>query len=556
MDFQNNTSLQNGIRRVLARKYRPKFLKDLIGQNELVQSLTKGIQERRIPQAILLHGIRGTGKTSTARILARSINCVGKDCNGDMTVTPCCECRSCRAVDDDNHVDVIEMDAASHTGVDDIREVIDSARYKAIIGRYKVFIIDEVHMLSKSAFNALLKTLEEPPAHVLFIFATTEINKIPETILSRCARFDFKRVDSKTLINHLKNIAQNEEYEIENDACAILARLAEGSVRDSLTLLDQSMNLTDSTGSKIITAKIIQTMAGFSDKQKLFNILTNILEKNEENVISEVRELLCKGADPQMIMQDLLECLYQAACLKIIPKLSADESIPEFERNSADAIAKKANEMQLLSLWKVMLKNYSNLKNAPLAGQALEMGLLRTCFAAQLPSIEQLIGERENNESTLNKNSIAVKDLNEYPSFEQVQQSKLEEPTSTFQDCSQKAEILTEQDLLALLEKNREALLISYINNDIAFISFKPGNICLQLRNEKAAKIISTLKQFLASQTGESWKIEIVKDSQVTAQTNEEKRLEFLKKEKGRALETPIVKKVIEFFPHAKVEFE
>jgi DNA polymerase-3 subunit gamma/tau len=531
---------------VLARKFRPKFLKDIIGQETLVQSLTHGILEQRLPQAVLLHGIRGTGKTSTARILARSLNCTGTDGLGDMTISPCGVCKSCKAIDDDSHVDVIEIDAASHTGVDDVREIIDSVRYKAVIGRYKIFIIDEVHMLSKSAFNALLKTLEEPPSHVLFIFATTEINKIPATILSRCARFDLKRVDSKTLIEHIRFVSQSEGYDIENDACALLVRSADGSVRDSLTLLDQAMNLTQSGEfgeKKIIKASIIRSMIGFGDRQKIFGILSNIIDKNVENVIEDVRLLLNNGADPFMIMQDLLESLYHTACFKMLPNLSKDESIPEFERELALGISQKSTGMQLLSLWKVLIKSYLDVKNAPFADQAVEIGLIRTCFAAQLPSIEQLLNESQN--------SDVDKRADVGPTKVILQENNESLPVSSLPTYHSVSSV---QELLSALESNREALLLSYVKKDIAFVDFKPCNVQVSIKTEEAVKSLPLLKNFLNKYTGVFWNIEIDK-SATTVKTEHEKSQRDRDNKDAEILRTPVIQDIQQIFPGSKIEF-
>ncbi|MDR0633184.1 MAG: DNA polymerase III subunit gamma/tau [Holosporales bacterium] len=620
---QNQNKFRNCIRRVSARKYRPKVLKDIIGQDTMVRSLTQGITEKRIPQAILLHGIRGTGKTSTARILARSVNCIGPDGLGDMTVTPCCACKSCKAIDDDSHVDVIEMDAASHTGVDDIREIIESARYKAVIGHYKVFIIDEVHMLSKSAFNALLKTLEEPPAHVLFVFATTEINKIPETILSRCARFDLKRVESKTLIDHIKCIAEREGYEITPDACALLARSAEGSVRDALTLLDQAMNLTElhsvaepmngetggndgggvaaaslPTQKREITVDIIRSMVGLGNRQTIFDILSDIIEQKVEQVVANARLLLENGSEPVMVMQELMESLYHVACFKVLPNLSTDASIPEFERERAAAIARQLDDMQLLSLWKVMLKAYADVKQAPFAGQALEIGLMRVCFAASLPSIEQLLAEtgplprgegpanvpsveRSTNAShssaasinslgprspasqnSLKPSTTVSNSSDSSASSSHVVSETVEAQTDTFPKApehgwarEETAAIASVDDLFFALEKHREVLLLSYLRKDTAFVSFTSGNIDIQVKNENAVKIIPLLKKFLHMYTGEHWCVSI-NNSASQVKTSEENEKDQREKREAEILETTIVSDIKKIFPESKIAFE
>lgn len=544
--MQEVISKPKEIRRVLARKYRPKFLKQLIGQDSLINSLTKGINEKRIPQAILLHGIRGTGKTSTARILARAINCLGADGNGDMTTEPCFTCRSCKAIDDDNHLDIIEMDAASHTGVDDIRGIIDSSRYKAVIGRYKVFIIDEVHMLSKSAFNALLKTLEEPPNHVLFIFATTEINKIPETILSRCAKFDLKRVDVKILINHFRTITQQEGYEIENDALIVLARTSEGSVRDGLTLLDQAMNLTQSQGINLITTQTVQDMIGLADKQKLYKILEDVFEKNIESVISKMRGMNADGSDPLMLIQDILECLYRVACFKILPNLSKNETIPEFEKEVASAIAQKIDQIKVLSLWKIMLKGYEDVKKSPFMQQTLEIVMIRCCFAANLPSIDEII--KEHNSTS----GVPLAEKYTTPLIEKNATSENEKNAPSTDDKNtppqnllhnEFSKISSEQDLIIALEKEREALIISQISKDWAIISIEQGKIVVNFQNENAKKIVGTLKIFLKKITGVNWTIE--SDERLTnAKTIEQKQYEANIAQKKEVLDNPVIKEI------------
>lgn len=539
--LHENMKKESSVRRVLARKYRPKFLKDLIGQDLLVQALSRGIIEAHIPQAILLHGIRGTGKTSTARILARALNCVGTDGKGNMTIQPCEKCRSCKALDEDRHPDVLEMDAASHTGVDDIREIIDSTQYRAILGRYKIFIVDEVHMLSKSAFNALLKTLEEPPSHVLFVFATTEINKIPETILSRCARFDLKRVDSKVLIKHFQDISEKEGYTIEQDALAILARSADGSVRDGLTLLDQAMNLTDAEHQTFITSQMVQSMMGATDRRKLYKILEKIFKKQPEAVIEDLRGMINNGEDPLAIIQDLLECLYRVACIKIMPKLSADETIPEFERQASSSIALLTENIQILSLWKKMLKGYEDVKKAPLAQQALEMVLLRICFAATLPSLEEWLNSSDSlsnpdSSALLTQNPIQTKDTNSSP-------------------LSHTKSICDIESLLKALEQSKEALLLSYVYSDLAFISFEKGKIVAQAKNQEIRKIIPLLKQFLYQYTGEKWSVEL-DFSQDSVQSLREQQNEERKEKKHKILQEPFFKSIQEEFPGAVVDFE
>lgn len=524
----------------MARKYRPKVLQDIIGQDVMVQALSKGLAESRLPQAILLTGIRGTGKTSTARILARAVNCTD----------PANCCSSCRAMDEDRHPDVLEMDAASHTSVDDIREVIDSVQYRAILGRYKVFIIDEVHMLSKSAFNALLKTLEEPPPHVLFIFATTEINKIPETILSRCARFDLKRVDSNLLIDHFKGIAQKEGYEIEQDALAILARAADGSVRDGLTLLDQAMNLTDAKEETLISSKTLESMTGAADRQRLYEVISLILGRQAEGAVLRVRGIIDDGADPIAVMQDMLECLYRVACIRVVPKIASDVTIPEFERKIAKAIASDVDGMRLLSMWKKMLKGFEDVKKAPYAGQALEMVVLRLCFAASIPSLDEWLNSKGEGDTAMQVNTATQVSMEAVPAIENQGSSLIEQKA----EIEESRSIQSIQDLMNALETQREALLLSAVQRDFAFVSFNPGNITVQLKNPDETKAIGLLKQFLYKLTGTRWVIE-VDSSSTEIQTFQEQRDESLYQKGQKIMQRPFLQAVQQEFPGAVVDF-
>jgi DNA polymerase-3 subunit gamma/tau len=556
-------------RRVLARKYRPQALNDLIGQDVLVQALTKGLRENHLPQAVLFHGIRGTGKTSTARILAKAVNCLGPDPtlkNAVLRVDPCGRCASCKAMEEDRHLDVVEMDAASHTGVDDIREIIDSAQYKAVLGRYKVFIIDEVHMLSKSAFNALLKTLEEPPSHVLFLFATTEFLKIPETILSRCACFLLKRVDSPLLMKHFQNIADLEGFTIEKEALAFLARAADGSVRDGLTLLDQSMNLTEAQGQKLISGSIVQSMLNATDRHSLYDLLASLLQKKSDIVISLARDLSQVGADPVIIMQDLLECLYRAICLKIVPSLSVDESIPDMERKKAHEISRLAEKEKLLSLWKMMLKGYEDVKKAPFALQALEMVLLRLCFAVEMPSIDQIlrsvecVSKGEEAQTPPWPTEVTAKEKSAETLFYAASSSTGASAQSEYAPEEIKTEnsgnfvkIHSLPELIDELQNDKELILLTYVKKDFSFISFENGEITLSFNNNDAEKILPLLKRYLKTKTGQHWTIQ--KSQQAAPSLQDKEDQEQLQRQQ-KILETPVIKKIQELFPDGAIHFK
>jgi DNA polymerase-3 subunit gamma/tau len=311
--------------RVLARKYRPVDFTTLVGQEAMVRTLRNAIAHGRIAHAFMLTGVRGVGKTTTARILARALNCIGPDGKGGPTVDPCGVCDNCKAITEDRHVDVIEMDAASRTGIDDVRELIEGVRYRPVSARYKVYIIDEVHMLSEKAFNALLKTLEEPPPHVKFVFATTEIRKVPVTVLSRCQRFDLKRVPLEVLVAHFAGIAAREKVEISPEAMALIARAADGSVRDGLSLLDQAIALADGP----IGEALVRDMLGLADRTQLFDLFDRLMQGDAAGALALVATLYGAGADPASLVQDLLELTHWLTRLKLAPQAADQTTVPD-----------------------------------------------------------------------------------------------------------------------------------------------------------------------------------------------------------------------------------
>ena len=313
---------------VLARKYRPQNFDDLLGQDALVQTLTNAIKNNRLHHAYILTGIRGVGKTTTARIIAKALNCTGKDGHGGPTIKPCGICDNCKAISEGRHIDVLELDAASRTGVDDIREILDGVRYKPTNARYKVYIIDEVHMLSKNAFNALLKTLEEPPSHVKFIFATTEIRKVPVTVLSRCQRFDLQRLTIDTLFNHFKNIIAKEGLQAEDEALQIIAKAADGSCRDGLSLLDQAISLS----SGIVKTDIVKNMIGLADRNQTFELFEALVQGKVDEVLNKLDEQYKNGANPTTLLQDLVNITHMIAKAKIVPSSAEDDSLSESEK--------------------------------------------------------------------------------------------------------------------------------------------------------------------------------------------------------------------------------
>ncbi len=372
--------------RVLVRKYRPSTFDELIGHEAMVKTLSNALEAGRLAHAFVLTGTRGIGKTTTARIIARGLNCTGPDGNGGPTVSPCGVCPNCVAIAEDRHQDVLEMDAASRTGVDDIRELIDGVRYLPVAARFKIYIIDEVHMLSKNAFNALLKTLEEPPEHVKFIFATTEIRKIPVTVLSRCQRFDLKRVDGDTLAAYFATIAEKEQAEIEEDALALIARAAEGSVRDGLSLLDQAI----AHGDGMVTALQVRDMLGLADRTRILDLLGLLMEGNIKDALALLREQYDSGADPVVIIQDLLELTHWLTSLKVTPEAANNIAMAGGEITRGEEMAKKLSMPVLARTWQMLLKGLDEVSHAPMPLAAAEMVLVRLAYVSELPTPNDL----------------------------------------------------------------------------------------------------------------------------------------------------------------------
>ncbi|MGH6932397.1 MAG: DNA polymerase III subunit gamma/tau, partial [Dongiaceae bacterium] len=373
--------------RVLARKYRPATFADLIGQDAMVRTLTNAIASGRLAHAFMLTGVRGVGKTTTARIIARGLNCVGPDGTGGPTAEPCGKCDNCVAIAEDHHVDVMEMDAASRTGVENIRELLDGVRYRPVTARYKIYILDEIHMLSEKAFNALLKTLEEPPAHVKFIFATTEIRKVPVTVLSRCQRFDLRRIDVDTLIQLLSKVAAAEGARIAPAAIALIARAADGSARDGLSLLDQAIARAEGEIGEVE----VRDMLGLADRTRLFDLYDQLMRGDAKAALETLADMYAAGADPAVLLQDLLELTHWLTRLRIVPALADQPGVPEVERTRGRDMAGKLSTAHLARAWQMLLKGLGEVLNAPSPLPAAEMVLIRLTHAAELPPPADLV---------------------------------------------------------------------------------------------------------------------------------------------------------------------
>ncbi len=369
--------------RVLARKYRPQSFDALIGQDAMVQTLANAIRRDRIAHAFLMTGVRGVGKTTTARLIAKALNCIGPDGDGGPTIDPCGVCEPCKAIAEGRHIDVIEMDAASHTGIDDIREIVDASRYAAVSARYKVYIIDEVHMLSKAAFNGLLKTLEEPPPHVKFIFATTEVNKLPVTVLSRCQRFDLRRITVEMLEKHFAGIIELEGCTAEPEALHLIAVAAEGSVRDGLSILDQAIAHADLDGEGKVTAAQVRVMLGLSDRGAVRRLFGHMIAGETREMIDGLAEHYALGAEPLSLVRGLLDLTHAVTLAKV--GRAVDPGLPEADREAMRGWANQIGHAALHRLWQLLLKAHDEVARAAMPLEALEMATLRICYAATMP---------------------------------------------------------------------------------------------------------------------------------------------------------------------------
>lgn len=379
--------------RVLARKYRPQTFSELIGQDAMVQTLANAIKRDRLAHAFLMTGVRGVGKTSTARLIAKALNCIGPDGKGGPTIDPCGQCEPCTAIAEGRHIDVIEMDAASHTGVDDVREIIEAVRYSAVSARYKIYIIDEVHMLSRNAFNALLKTLEEPPPHVKFLFATTEVDKLPVTVLSRCQRFDLKRINASLLAEHFTRICEAEGVPASPEALGMIAAAAEGSVRDGLSILDQAIAHADLGGEGTVTPAQVQDMLGLADKGVQRRLLSALLGGDANAMLDLVEAQFALGVEPLSLLRSQMELVHRVTVAQV-GKTGA-EAISAEEREAIDEWAQRLSPGQLHRLWQLLLKGHDEVRTAPDPLASAQMALLRVMHAADLPDPGALVKKIE-----------------------------------------------------------------------------------------------------------------------------------------------------------------
>ena len=490
--------------KVLARKYRPQKFSELIGQDSLVNILTNAISTNRIANAYLLTGVRGVGKTTTARLIAMSLNCMEKNKNN---CEPCGKCESCQSIRTDHNLDVIEMDAASKTGVDDVREIIDNVKYKPLNSKFKIFIIDEVHMLSKSAFNALLKTLEEPPEHVKFIFATTEVKKIPITILSRCQRFDLLRIEREALTNHLFKISKLENIDIDKEAMGLIVRAADGSVRDGLSLLDQAM----SNQNNKIDTKTINSMLGLADRNKIFDLLEFIFQGNATNALNGYKDLYNSGADIIMIFDEMLNSVHFITQIKIYPDLVKNIYIPEIERTRGLEISKKINMNSLGLIWQVLFKGYQELQEGFHLFQHGEMIILRLIYIHDGPSPEELLSKIENKKNNDTDKAVIEKDATTNIKNNSTKSIELdnEKLSKNLPETSDKSiiNISSYREFVDLFYIKKEGMIHSNLYNKVKLISFKEGEVILNTDSIIDKHFNRTVGKNISKWTGRIWQI-------------------------------------------------
>lgn len=550
--------MDNAQSHVLARKYRPQVFADLIGQEALVKTITNAIATNRLAHAYMLTGIRGVGKTSSARIIAKGLNCIGEDGQGGMTPNPCGKCRHCLDIAADSHIDVIEIDAASNTGVDNVREIIEGAKYNPVSARFKIYIIDEVHMLSKQAFNALLKTLEEPPARIKFIFATTEIRKVPITILSRCQRFDLRRLDEGLLSDHLGKITASEGAKAEEEALHLIARAGDGSVRDSLSLLDQA--ITQFNGD--IKTADIRDMLGLADRSGLFDLYEAIMSGQVADALNLLDNQYNQGADPLVITQDMMDLTHWLTRVKIMPELANDLTVPETERVRGKKMAETLSMASLTSVWQMLLKGILEVKGADNALKTLEMLVVRLAYAADLPSPAQMIEDIKKNSSVIDVRPapavLAVQSVPVVQSSQSVSSPQMLSPMG-FQEAAPVVQasvptvsIKSIADMAKLAREKREMLLAFNIENHVRPIEITDGKLVCSFTDSAPDKLSFDLTKFLTANTGINWTIETKLEggAKTQSEVKEEKKNQQLAELKTH----PVVGAVLNAFKGAKIE--
>ena len=540
--------------RVLARKYRPRDFSGLIGQEALVRTLTNAIAQGRLAHGFMLTGVRGVGKTTTARILARCFNCVGPDGKGGPTAEPCGQCEHCRAIAEDRHVDVIEMDAASRTGIDDIRELIDGVRYRPVGARYKVYIIDEVHMLSEKAFNALLKTLEEPPEHVKFIFATTEIRKVPVTVLSRCQRFDLRRIGAEELTGYFLKIAAAEGAKISDGAAAMIARAADGSARDGLSLLDQAIALSHGA----IDEAQVRDMLGLADRTQLIDLYDDVLKGKAAEALQRLNAMHQAGADAAVVLQDMLELTHWLTRAKITPEPLSDPATPEAERAWGAKVTPDLSVPVLARLWQMLLKGLGEVQAAPQPLAAAEMVLIRLMHAAHLPDPADLVRRLSEGNGASAAAPRTSGDGGRSASAPtprlQTQQQTVPQAAIAPRTAPQ-ASLPQPQsfgDVVALFHARREAILAAHLQSDVHLVQFEVGRIDFRPGERAPSNLPNRVAACLAEWTGKRWLVSV--SAHAGEPTLKEQAAALAQAQRAEAAQHPLIQAVLAAFPGATID--
>lgn len=582
-DLSQSTLKVDKSYRVLARKYRPQNFDDLIGQEALVRTMRNAFAMGRVAHAFMLTGVRGVGKTTTARIIARAMNCVGQDGNGGPTADPCGVCPNCKAILADRHPDVLEIDAASHTGVDDVREIIEGSRFRPLQARMKVYIIDEVHMLSRNAFNALLKTLEEPPEQVTFIFATTEIRKVPVTVLSRCQRFDLRRVPQEQLQDHFQKLAELEQVSIAPEAINLIARAADGSVRDGLSLLDQAIAQRDGEqDAGQIEASTVSEMLGFADRALVFDLFKAMMGGKPDKVLELTDQAYASGADLGVLLTDLLDLVHLLSRMKAIPALHKSVELSELERVQGGELSDKLSVPILGRTWQMLLKGTHEVEIAPNRKAAVEMVLIRLCYVSDLPSPDELIKQMKkeggnptqgnNNKSSISSSSssgptasssvqgdgnafLYAVGQNSSVSSGYTQMGTMQAVgVAEVQEVEAPPEKITWQswrEVVAFVKEKQERLLHAHLRNLVHLVKFAPPTIEIRIEDNAPNNLAQQLSKLLNIYSTQRWTIVLSQhQGEPSLMEQESLQAEADLKEVGQ---DPFILGIMEIFPGARL---
>ena len=512
--------------RVLARKYRPQHFSELIGQEAMVQTLANAIRRDRLAHAFLMTGVRGVGKTSTARLIAKALNCIGADGQGGPTIDPCGVCEPCKAITEGRHIDVVEMDAASNTGVDDVREIIEAVRYASVSARYKIYIIDEVHMLSRNAFNALLKTLEEPPPHVKFLFATTEVNKVPVTVLSRCQRFDLRRIPAEKLAAHFGAVAKAEGVVADDEALMLIARAAEGSARDGLSMLDQAIAHADDAGGGHVTGPDVRAMLGLSDRGSTRSLMALLLAGDAKGALAQLAEQTDLGVDPGTVLKGLLSLCHAITLCKAGAPVDPTQSVEE--RAACEDWAGKMGFAVLHRLWQLLLKGHDEVVRAADPREAADMALLRVIHASSLPDPGELARQIAGGGAI----SMASPSAPAAPAPPAA-------PTSF-------------EQLVTRMEEAGKFVIAEQLRREFGLVSFAPPEVTLRpLKPQPDPQYGTKLNVAVRDALGAEWRLTFSETAAAPSLVEQEEAREA--EARAAILSDPLIRAAMEAFPEAEL---